>query len=307
MGTWQPERVIEIVAGTAAGGGLDRTARALAKAITAQRSLEVPVKVVNMPGDGARRPWSYLARYAGDPHFVCISSTNLTTDYLTGVTAFDHSAYTPLAILYTEYIAFVARTDSRLDSAAELLDRLRTDPAALTVALSTSLGNPNHVALARVIRHAGADVQVPKIRVFDSALDAVGDAATGNADVAAVTAASAVKELAAGTMRAIAVSSPQRLDGLYARAPTWREQSVDCVIGAWRGVSGARGLAPEHVEFWEKTLLAATSTEDWKADLAHHYWSPRYSDGAPLRHFLQRERAEMTAVLGELGLLSAGA
>src|SRR5215813_3474066 len=194
MSAWQPERVIEIVAGTAAGGGLDRTARALAKAITAQRLLEVPVKVVNMPGDGARRPWSYLARYAGDPHFVCISSTNLTTDYLTGVTAFDHGAYTPLAILYTEYIAFVARTDSRLDSAAELLDRLRTDPAAVTVALSTSLGNPNHIALARVVRHAGADVQAPKIRVFDSALDAVGDVATGNADVAAITAASAVKE-----------------------------------------------------------------------------------------------------------------
>ncbi len=143
----------------------------------------------------------------------------------------------------------------------------------------------------------------PKVRVFDSALDAVADVAGGNADVAAVTAASPVRELGAGTMRALAVSSPQRLDGLYARVPTWREQAVDCVIGAWRGVSGARGLAQEHVEFWERTLAAAIATADWKAQLDGHYWTSAYLDGAALRHLLRREAHDMRAILGELGLL----
>ena len=146
-------------------------------------------------------------------------------------------------------------------------------------------------------------MKAPKVRVFDSALDAVADVAGGNADVAAITAASAVKELGAGTMRALAVSSPQRLDGLYARAPTWREQSVDCVIGAWRGASGARGLAPEQVGFWEKTLAAAVATPEWKGDLARHYWTSTYVDGSALRGLLAREREEMRAMLGELGLL----
>ena len=302
--TWRPQREVEIVAGTPLGGGLDRSARALLKAIEPRRLLDVPVKVNNVAGDGGRSAWRYLDGLPGDPHTLAISSSNLATDHLLGASAFHHeTAFTPLAILYTEYIAFVARTDSRIESAADLLERLHADAASLTVALSTSLGNPNHIALAKVVRHAGGDVRAPKIRVFDSALDAVADVAGGNADVAAVTAASAVQELGAGTMRALAVSAPRRLDALYADAPTWREQSVDCVIGAWRGVSGARGLAQEHVEFWERTLAAAIATGEWKAQLACHYWTSAYLDGAALRHHLRREAHEMRAILGELGLL----
>lgn len=301
--SWRPEREVEIVAGTPPGGGLDRSARALLKAIEAGRLLEVPAKVSNVAGDGGRNAWRYLDGLRGDPHALCISSSNLATDHLLGASAFHHeAAFTPLAILYTEYIAFVAKADSPIESAARLLKRLRADAASLTVALSTSLGNPNHIAFAKVVRHAGGDVKAPSIRVFDSALDAVADAGGGNADIAAVTAASAVRELGAGTMRALAISSPQRLAGVYADAPTWRELSVDCVIGAWRGASGARGLAPEHVDFWEKTLTAAVASREWKDDLDRHYWAPAYLDGAKLREHLQRERAEMKAVLQDLGL-----
>jgi putative tricarboxylic transport membrane protein len=53
-GTWRPEREIEIVAGTPPGGGLDRAARALLKAMEATGLLEVPARVHNVPGDGAR-------------------------------------------------------------------------------------------------------------------------------------------------------------------------------------------------------------------------------------------------------------
>ena len=187
----------------------------------------------------------------------------------------------------------------------DLLERFRSDAGALTIALSTSIGNPNHIALAKVITHAGGDAKAPAVRVFDSALDAVAEVANGKADVAAVTAASAVKELAAGTMRALGVSAPQRLDGLYAAVPTWREQSVDCVIGAWRGVTGARGLGEEQVEFWEKTLAVGVASPEWKADLARNYWTSSYVDGSALRQYLERERRDMSAMLGELGLLGA--
>jgi len=304
---WRPQQEVEIVAGTPPGGGLDRSARALLKAIESKRLLDVPVKVSNIAGDGGRKAWAYLDRHPGDPHVLCISSSNLATDQLLGASAFDHeAAFTPLAILYTEYIAFVARTDSELTSGTDLIERLGTDARSITVALSTSLGNPNHIALAKVVRHAGGDVKAPRVRVFDSALDAVADVAAGNADVAAVTAASAVKELGAGTMRALAVSAPQRLDGLYANAPTWREQLVDCVIGAWRGASGARGLTGAQIAFWEGALAAAVATEDWNAELARHYWTPMHVDGSKLREHLKRERAEMRTVLSELGLMKEG-
>jgi len=302
--TWRPQREVEIVAGTPPGGGLDRSARALLKAIESQRLLGVPVTVNNVAGDGGRRAWAWLDQRPGDPHLLCISSSNLATDHLLGATPFDHeSAFTPLAILYTETIAFLVRSDSSLESGADLTARFATDAGSVTVALSTSLGNPNHIALAKVVRHAGGDVKAPRIRVFDSALDAVTDVVAGKADACAVTAASAITEIAAGTLRALAVSAPQRLAGLYALTPTWIEQSVDCVIGAWRGITGARGITPSQCAFWESTLAAAVATGAWSDALAQLYWTPSHLDGAALRERLKRERREMKVMLAELGLL----
>lgn len=303
-GAWRPERAIEIVAGTPPGGGLDRAARALAAAIEAGAKLDAGVLVRNIPGDGARKCWAYLAGRAGDPHVVSISSANLTTDHLLGASPFRHEhAFTPLAILYTEYIAFVSRPDCPIGSAADLLECLAARPDGLVVALSTSLGNPNHIALAQVARRAGADPRAPTIRVFDSARDAVADVAAGNALVGAVTAASAVPELAAGTLRSLAVSAPQRLEGPYRATPTWTELGVDCVVGAWRGVTGARGLAPREVAFWEDLLRAAVATPPWREALERHHWTALYLDGAGLREHLAREREETSTVLRALGLL----
>jgi putative tricarboxylic transport membrane protein len=300
---WRPQRAVEIVAGTPPGGGLDRSARALVKALESRRLLDVPVSVNNVAGDGGRKAWKYLDGLAGNPHVLCISSSNLATDHLLGASAFDHeSAFTALAILYTEYIAFLARPDSSINSGGELVSRFAAAAGSVTVALSTSLGNPNHIALAKVVRHAGGDVKAPRIRVFDSALDAVADVVAGKSDVCAVTAASAVNELTAGTLRALAVSAPQRLAGLYDRTPAWIEQSVDCVVGAWRGVSGARGITPAQIAFWESTLGAAVATGAWQQELARLYWTPSYLDGAALRGQLRHERAEMKVMLADLGL-----
>jgi putative tricarboxylic transport membrane protein len=298
-----PERGIEIVAGTPPGGGLDRSARALANAITVNRLTDVPVKVVNVGGEGGRRAWVHMDRYVGDGHVVGISSPNMTADYLIGATKSDPARFTPLAILYSEYIAFVVDTDSTIHDGAELLKRFARDPAAVTIALSTSLGNSNHIAVAKVIRHAGADAHAPKIRVFDTALDAVADVVAGHADVGAITAASSVPEIEAGRLRTIGISSPGRLSGPYAVVPTWAEQGVDCLIGSWRGVSGPPGLSAAQIEFWQDVLSQATQTPEWNADLARLFWTPMYLDGDALRDHLARERAEMRAILRELGLL----
>jgi len=302
--SWRPQRPIEIVAGTPPGGGLDRSARALAKAIEANMLVDVPVAVVNVGGDGGRKAWMHMERHARDGHVIGISSPNMAADYLTGVTKSDPDRFPPLAILYSEFIAFVVHADSGLRSGADLIQRFARDAASVTVALSTSLGNSNHVAVAKVIRHAAGDTRAPKVRVFDTALDAVADVAAGHADVGAITAASAVPELAAGKLRTIGISSPARLPRPYAAAPTWVEQGVDCVIGSWRGASGPPGLHGAQIAFWQATLAAATRTAQWQADLDRHFWTAMYLDGVELRGYLARERMEMKAMLGELGLLS---
>ena len=304
--TWQPAHGVKIVAGTPPGGGLDRVARALAKAIGGGRLLDMPVEVVNVPGDGARRAWTQVVdQHAGDGHVIAISSPNLTTDYLVALANFEHSRYTPIATLVTEYIAFAVRVDSDLKTGDDLLARLLDDAKGVTVALSTALGNPNHVAITKLTKQVGGDVNAPAIRVFDTALDAVADVIAGQAQVCAVTAASVIAELTTGRLRVLAISAPARLAAPFAHVPTWTEQAADCVIGAWRGVSGPAGLTSAQVKFWEGVVTAATVQPCWQEDLKRLSWSPMVQTGSALRSYLDQERAEFVTVLGQLGLLKA--
>ena len=49
-------------------------------------------------------------------------------------------------------------------------------------------------------------------------------------------------------------------------------------------------------------LRVATAQPIWRSELARLSWSPMYQDGAKLRAYLDKERAEFVAVLGEVGL-----
>ena len=297
---------MQLVAGTPPGGGLDRVARALANVIAQAKLLDVSVEVVNVPGDGARRAWTgFIDKHPGDAHVLGISSPNLTSDYLVGLANFEHGRYSPIATLVTEYIAFAVASDSALKSGADLLARLGSAPGKVKVALSTALGNPNHVALAKLTRHAGGDINAPAIRIFDTALDAVADVIAGRSDACAVTAASVLTELNAGRVRVLAISAPARLADPFAASPTWQELGSDCVIGAWRGVSGPAGLAPSQINSWAEIVGSATRHPTWQAELARLSWSPLVQTGDVLRAYLAQERAEFVATLSELGLQKA--
>ncbi len=303
---WHPTHGVQIVAGTPPGGGLDRVARALAKAIGEARLIDVPVEVVTVPGGGARKAWTQVVdKHAGDAHVVAISSPNLTTDFLVGVADFEHSKYTPIATLVTEYIAFAVRTDSVCTAAAICWRASRKTRRASPPRCRPRSAIPITSRSPNSSSRPAATSTRRSIHVFDSALDCVADVIAGKADVCAVTAASVIAELNAGRLRVLAISAPARLAAPFANVPTWSEQGADCVIGAWRGVSGPSGLCAAQVKYWEGVILAATRQPCWAEDLARLSWSPQVATGAALRDDLARERAEFVAVLGELGLLKA--
>jgi putative tricarboxylic transport membrane protein len=301
---WRPEREIELVAGTPPGGGQDRPARALIEVLTANRLLDVPVKLTNIPGRGGGNGWDYLRTKAGDAHVLAINSPTIISNKLLGVSGFDYSALTPIANLYTESPAFLVSTGSRMNSLRDLSSRLANDPAAVAISLATALGNTNHIALSLLTQHAGGDVRKLRIAVFDSARDAIAHVIGGKAELAVVTAVSAVPELQAGQLRTLAVSAPKRLKGLFDNAPTLREHGVNCDIGMWRGLIGPAEMPADALAFWQRTLSAATASPAWQAELAKKYWANTYCDGADLRTFLDYEREITSKALRELGLVS---
>jgi putative tricarboxylic transport membrane protein len=295
--SWRPGRDIELIAGTPPGGGQDRPARALVDIFAARQLLDQPVRVINLPGKGGGAAWDYVLARPGEAHCLAINSPPLLTNRLAGVSDYDHAELTPIATLYTEYVAFVVPTDCPIRSATDLADRLGADPASVTVSLATALGTSNHIALAAIARQRGADPNELSIRVFDSARYAVADVLAGNAEVAAVSAVSADPELADGRLRALAVTAPERLGGHFASAPTWAELSIDCVIGTWRGVIAPAGISPEQCAFWEETLLQATRDPKWRTELARQYWIDMFLGADATRAFLDAERTQLETAL----------
>ena len=299
---WRPNAEVEIFVGTPPGGGQDRPARALMRVLESQGLVNGPMRLTNIPGKGGGNAWDALRHRAGDPHALSISSAPILTNKLLGVTDYDHAALTPIAMLYTEYLAFVVRTESDVRSGNDFLARIKRDPAGLTMAIATAVGTTNHIALGQIARHVGSDPRKLKLRVFESALYAVNDVVDGHADVGVVSAVSAVKAMESGKLSAFAVSAPKRLSGCFAAVPTWTEQSVPCVLGQWRGMIGAPEVSTQEVAFWEKALRAAVQNPAWAAVLEQNHWTNTWKASADTRVFLDSERVFLGGMLRELGL-----
>jgi putative tricarboxylic transport membrane protein len=300
---WRPTREIELVAGTPPGGGQDRPARALIAVLEKHRLLDVPVKLSNIAGRGGGNAWDYLRRHTGDAHVLAINSPTIISNKLLGVAAADYSDLTPLANLYTEYPIFIVRAASAVGDIGALIRRLR-DAASVPIALATAIGNPNHIALARLTRHAGGDVKALKIEVFDSARYAIAHVLDGKAELGVITAVSAVPELTEGRLRTLTLSAPRRLGGVFENVPTLIESGIDCKVGMWRGLVAPGAMPEDAMEFWTGVLSAATATGDWRAELAKKYWADTFLTGADERAFLDEERDITTAALRDLGLVT---
>jgi putative tricarboxylic transport membrane protein len=298
---WRPQREIELVAGTPAGGGQDRPARVLIELL--KDLVSAPIRLTNIAGRGGGNAWDYLADHPGDPHILAINSPTIITNRLLGESTLDFAALTPLANLYTEYLVFVVRPNAAPASARQLLAQLKSDPAAIRITFATAIGNMNHMALAKITKQAGGDVKALRTDVFDSARYAVAHVVEGRADLAVITATSAVPELDSGALRAIAVSAPERMSGSFADVPTWGENGIDCVVGTWRGVIGTSGMTAPQIAFWENALLTAVRGEPWRAELTRHHWVDTYLSAAATRDFLDRELGAMKSALAALGLL----
>src|SRR5580704_16838939 len=123
---WRPQHEIELIAGTPAGGGQDRPARVLIDLI--KDLVGIPIRLTNIAGRGGGNAWDYLAKHPGDPHIVALNSPTIITNRLLGESPLDFAALTPLANLYTEYLVFVVRPHTAMESAQQLLTQLGNDP-----------------------------------------------------------------------------------------------------------------------------------------------------------------------------------
>jgi putative tricarboxylic transport membrane protein len=290
-----PNRPVVVLAGTPPGGGQDRTARAVASVLGPE------VSVTNIPGRGGGNCWDEIATRAGHDLLLAVSSPTLITNSLLGTSEIDDRDLTPIATLYTEYSVVITQAGSRWTEPRKVLEGLSA--GEVTVSFATALGNMNHLALAELARHSGAQTPKMPLRIFESARHVVADLVAGNANVAIVSTASAIPELSEGTVSALAVTAPRRLGGRFAGVPTWVELQVPCDIGTWRGLVGPPALTAAQTETWSQRLSDAIAGRGWAGLLRRHLWVDAYLGPEDTGRFLDGERRRLASLLAEVGLL----
>ena len=298
---WKPDKPVEIIATNAPGGGADRVIRIMLNVLQERRDFTVPVSIVNKPGGGSAVAYAYLNQHAGDGHYVVLGSKALLTNNISG-RGLGYTEMTPVAHLFGEYICVTVKPDSPLKTGRDLVERIRKDPASLSFGIATSLGAPNHQGVAAALKAGGADVKALRNVIFQSGGAASSAMLGGHIDVVPITAAFGASLMRNGQARLLAVGSPQRLGGVLADIPTWREQGYDAVVSNWRTIVGPKGMTPAQVAFWEDALRRFTESAEWKKEVDANFWVSEFMGRAETMKYLEREHAALKAFLTDLGL-----
>ena len=299
---WKPEKTVEFIAPSAAGGGTDKTARLIQKIWQDKRFLEIPVTIVNKPGGGGAVALTYLKSHTADPHFLEIVSAVLLTNHISGRSTFNYTDFTPVALLNREYIALAVKADSPIRSVRDLTTRLKQDANAVSIAVGTSLGGVNHITAALVARAAGGDVKKLKTVVFKSSAESAVATLGGHVDVMAASASLALPHLRSGAMRIIVLSAPKRGSGVLASVPTLKEEGIDAVVDNFRLMMAAAGIGPAPVAYWDDVMAKLAQAEEWKKDLENNLWENTYMNSRDTRKYLDAQYLELKSALTEVGL-----
>lgn len=299
---WKPGKTVEIIAPSGPGGTTDRTARVVARILQQHKLVDAPVNIVNKPGGSGTIGLNYLNQHPGDGHYIIIATTGSISNHIMGLIPYNHTSFTPLAMLFDEYLGVNVRADSPIRNGRELIDRLKQDPESLSFGISTSIGGANHTTLMVGLRAGGVDIKRLKTAIFPGGAASTTALLGGHVDVINTAPGNMVAHFRAGKLRTLAVSSPKRLGGVFASVPTWREQGVNADSSSWRGLMGPKGMTPEQVAYWDKVFAALVRTEKWKKDLEDNFWENNYVGARGASKRLDEEYAEYKAILTELGV-----
>lgn len=298
---WKPVKAVELVVGVAPGGAVDISAR-LAQRVWKNHGLLENVVVVNKPGGGNTVSWAYMNQQAADAHYVLVQAPNLLTNKIHGITKLTYSDFTPLCLMFEEFMAVSVRADSPIRTGKDLLARLKKDPASLSIGVASAVGNHIHTAIAKPLKEAGVDIKRLKVVAFKSSGDSMVALLGGHIDVVSSSTPNALAQLRAGKTHILAVSSARRFGGDLAQIPTWPEQGIRGEFSSWRGLLGPKGISAGQVAYWEGLCARLGEIDEWNKALAHEFWVGRYLNSADTAKYWEAQYAEYKEILGAIGL-----
>jgi putative tricarboxylic transport membrane protein len=296
---WKPERNVELTIPTSPGGSNDIAGRIFHKLWNELKLLPVASSVVNRSGGEHIVAYTYIQQRAGDPHHVGLMSTPMLVNPIEGRTQLTHNDVTPIAYLITEPMVAVVRADSPIRNGKDLVEALRKNPGALSIAL-TSTGH--RVSIGLPLQRAGVNVKAVRMPAFKGGGETTTAVLGGHADVQITSVSTSVPHVTGGQMRVIAVSSTQRLGGIMASVPTWQELGYPS-SGSWKGVIAPKGLTPAQIAFWEEVMRRTAQSDEILQYAEKNLWLVEFKGSAETRKWLDDEAAALKVIMTELGLV----
>jgi len=299
--SWKPTRPVTLIAPNAPGGTSDRTARELQRIFQKHRLVEVPVNVVNRPGGSGTVALNQLNAQSGDAHLLVITTSAVLSNHITGIAPYNYTDFTPIALLLGDNYGINVAAGSTIQSAREILERLRKNPESMTFGVS-GVGGTNHTSLIAALRKGGIDPRRVKLASFAGGGQISLQLLGGHVDAINTGLSNMVEHLRQGKMRTLVISGPKRMPQPFADVPTWRDIGIDVALLGWRGILAPAGVTAAQRAYWDGVFQKLSQTEDWKADLQSNFWVNIYASAAETRRWLDAEYQETRQLLTELGM-----
>jgi putative tricarboxylic transport membrane protein len=300
---WRPEKAVEIIVPTAAGGTNDQMARLMQKILQDHKLTPMPVVVMNKAGGNQTLAIVYLNQHPLDPHYLLYATATVFTNQLAGLSKVHYSDLTPLALFLVDHSVITVKADSPLKTMRDLVDRLRADPESLAFGM-VSRGGPNHLALSQAVRSAGIDPRKMKVVVFKTNAESMTATMGGHIHAVVSSVSAALPQVQAGHTRMLAIASPQRQSGAVANVPTLREQGIEANgIANWRAVFGVKGLSPGHIAYWDEALARMAEADEWKGQLAANNLAGNFLRSKDFTRYLETEYNNTRVAMADLGLV----
>jgi putative tricarboxylic transport membrane protein len=288
---------LTIVAPAAPGGGWDQTARVMQRVLAAIEP-GASVQVENVPGAAGTIG---LARFVqserGNPNALLVTGLVMVSGVITNQSPVSLADATPIARLTgeTEVIAVPASSPYRTMPA--LAEAFKADPGAIAWGGGSAGGTDD-----LLVRLMAEQLGLPASRVNYIAF-AGGGAALAAVLGGQVTAAVSgygefAGQIAAGELRALAISAPARIAAID--APTLRETGIALDLANWRAVVAPPGLSDAERDGLIERVTRMARSDPWKNTLEQNGWEDTFLAGADFRQFLLAEQARVEAVLQRL-------
>ncbi|OZI71588.1 Bug family tripartite tricarboxylate transporter substrate binding protein [Bordetella genomosp. 12] len=294
-----PASPIKLVVPFPPGGGTDTSARLLAEKLTVLDKWQVIVD--NRPGAAGNIGLDQVAKARPDGYTLAMAQTSnmAINPALYAKMPFDPlKDLTPIVEVCAQPVVLVVRNESPFHTLAELVDAARREPGKYTVA-QAGLGTVGHLAGEMLDRAAGIEMmQVP----YRGAGPAMADLLGGQVDTYFGSAPAVMAQLQAKKMRALAVTSSRRLQGLP-DVPTVAEQGYPGFAATtWFGLVGPAGLPAGIVAKINQAVNAVVGREEVRERLQAEGSEPIGGTPEAFAQLIQSEHAKWGKLIREAGI-----